>query len=120
MQAEADRVRGSADRTCVRDSAPRSCEGLHLSGRPEQHASDNRSLCYFGQAIAVSLVTAEGVERAGQLEWLRARGRDEAQGFFLSRPLGARDLEERYLRTLDAPADEEQPDSLLRPAGRSA
>jgi diguanylate cyclase (GGDEF)-like protein len=49
-------------------------------------------------ALAHSLgvvVTAEGVERPGQLEWLRARNCDEAQGFLLARPLGARELEQR-------------------------
>jgi diguanylate cyclase (GGDEF)-like protein len=45
------------------------------------------------------IVTAEGIERSGQLEWLRARGCDEVQGFLLSRPLSARDLESRYLRS---------------------
>jgi EAL domain-containing protein (putative c-di-GMP-specific phosphodiesterase class I) len=44
------------------------------------------------------IVTAEGVERRSQLEWLRARGCHEAQGYLLSRPLSARDLEERFLR----------------------
>jgi diguanylate cyclase (GGDEF)-like protein len=42
-------------------------------------------------------VTAEGVERPGQLEWLRSRGCHEAQGFLLSRPLSAAALEQRYL-----------------------
>lgn len=49
------------------------------------------------------VVTAEGIERAGQLEWLRTRGCEEAQGFLLSRPLSAAELEARYLR---AAADE--------------
>ncbi len=44
------------------------------------------------------IVTAEGVERPGQLEWLRSRGCDEAQGFLLSRPLSAAELEARHLR----------------------
>jgi diguanylate cyclase len=44
------------------------------------------------------IVTAEGIERPSQLEWLRERGCDEAQGFLLARPLGAAELEERYLR----------------------
>jgi diguanylate cyclase (GGDEF)-like protein len=55
-------------------------------------------------ALAHSLdviVTAEGVERIGQLEWLRARGCDEVQGFLLSRPLAARELEERLLASRD-------------------
>jgi EAL domain-containing protein (putative c-di-GMP-specific phosphodiesterase class I) len=44
------------------------------------------------------VVTAEGIERPSQLEWLRTRGCDEAQGFLLARPLAAADLEERFLR----------------------
>jgi diguanylate cyclase (GGDEF)-like protein len=44
------------------------------------------------------VVTAEGIERASQLEWLRTRGCEEAQGFLLSRPLSAAELEARYLR----------------------
>jgi diguanylate cyclase (GGDEF)-like protein len=43
------------------------------------------------------IVTAEGIERDGQLEWLRQRGCDEGQGFLLSRPLAPRDLEGRFL-----------------------
>jgi diguanylate cyclase (GGDEF)-like protein len=43
------------------------------------------------------VVTAEGVERPGQLEWLRARGCHEAQGFLLSRAVSAAELEGRFL-----------------------
>jgi diguanylate cyclase len=50
----------------------------------------------LGQGLGVT-VTAEGIERAGQLEWLRARGCGEIQGFLLSRPLSAADLEQQYL-----------------------
>jgi diguanylate cyclase (GGDEF)-like protein len=42
-------------------------------------------------------VTAEGVERPGQLEWLRARGCHEVQGFLLSGPLTPADFERRFL-----------------------
>lgn len=51
------------------------------------------------------IVTAEGVERPGQLEWLRTRGCHEAQGFLLSRPLAAAELEKRFL-SVAATADE--------------
>ncbi|MGH8293934.1 MAG: putative bifunctional diguanylate cyclase/phosphodiesterase [Steroidobacteraceae bacterium] len=54
------------------------------------------------------IVTAEGIERPSQLEWLRARGCEEAQGFLLSRPLSAAELESRYLRAA-AKAEEESP-----------
>jgi EAL domain-containing protein (putative c-di-GMP-specific phosphodiesterase class I) len=42
------------------------------------------------------VVTAEGVERPEQLEWLRSRGCHEAQGFLLSKPLPPADLEARF------------------------
>lgn len=42
-------------------------------------------------------VTAEGIERTSQLEWLRARGCDEGQGFLLSQPLCARALREQFI-----------------------
>jgi diguanylate cyclase (GGDEF)-like protein len=38
-------------------------------------------------------VIAEGVEEQAQLDWLRAHGCDEAQGFLLARPMPAAELE---------------------------
>jgi diguanylate cyclase (GGDEF)-like protein len=55
------------------------------------------------------VVTAEGVERTGQLEWLRARGCHEVQGFLLSKPLSPQDLELRLLE--EGPSEES---TLLR------
>jgi diguanylate cyclase (GGDEF)-like protein len=57
----------------------------------------------LGRNLGVT-VTAEGIERNAQLEWLRARGCDEVQGFLLSRPLAVHELEQRYLSGLDAQA----------------
>jgi diguanylate cyclase (GGDEF)-like protein len=51
----------------------------------------------LGRNLGVT-VTAEGIERNGQLEWLRARGCDEVQGYLLSKPLSVADLEQRYLQ----------------------
>jgi diguanylate cyclase len=45
-------------------------------------------------------VTAEGIERAEQLEWLRERGCHEGQGFLLSRPLSPHDFTNRYVQPL--------------------
>ena len=42
-------------------------------------------------------VTAEGVERRGQVEWLRRRGCDEVQGFLFARPMAAAELETTHL-----------------------
>jgi EAL domain-containing protein (putative c-di-GMP-specific phosphodiesterase class I) len=50
-------------------------------------------------------ITAEGIERTSQLEWLRKRGCHEAQGFLLSRPLSAGDLEGRFMRRSDQSAE---------------
>jgi diguanylate cyclase (GGDEF)-like protein len=44
------------------------------------------------------LVTAEGLERKGQLLWLKKYGCDEGQGYLLAQPLSATDLEGRFLR----------------------
>jgi diguanylate cyclase (GGDEF)-like protein len=58
-------------------------------------------------SLATSLgitVTAEGVERPGQLEWLGARGCHEVQGFLLSPPLLPDELDRRFLSPADAPA----------------
>src|SRR4029077_3151439 len=44
----------------------------------------------IGMAQSLKLkVVAEGVETAEQLEFLRVRGCDEIQGYYLSKPLGA-------------------------------
>jgi diguanylate cyclase (GGDEF)-like protein len=43
------------------------------------------------------LVTAEGVETGGQLDWLRQRGCHEAQGFWLARPQPAATLVQSLL-----------------------
>jgi EAL domain-containing protein (putative c-di-GMP-specific phosphodiesterase class I) len=56
-------------------------------------------------SLAASLnltVTAEGVERAGQLEWLRARGCHEVQGYLLARPMTAAELEATFLASPSA------------------
>jgi diguanylate cyclase (GGDEF)-like protein len=47
-------------------------------------------------------VTAEGIEREGQLEWLRARGCDEVQGYLLSEPLTPAELTRRFLSPREA------------------
>jgi diguanylate cyclase len=70
----------------------------------DRSASDGavaNAILSLGKSLDL-IVTAEGIERTGQLEWLRARGCNEAQGFLLSRPLSAQDLENRYLLTAEA------------------
>lgn len=49
----------------------------------------------ISMAASLGLKTiAEGVETEGQLEFLRARGCTEAQGYYFSRPLSAQAFEE--------------------------
>ena len=50
------------------------------------------------RAIERTLWATEGVERASQLEWLKRRGCQEIQGYLLSMPLSAADLEAKFLR----------------------
>jgi EAL domain-containing protein (putative c-di-GMP-specific phosphodiesterase class I) len=59
----------------------------------------------LGESLNVT-ITAEGIERPGQLEWLRKRGCHEVQGFLLSRPLAARELVQRYLDAAPSAAPE--------------
>ncbi len=59
------------------------------------------------------VVTAEGVERAGQLEWLRARGCHEVQGFLLSKPISAADFEARFFPPAGQLSTDELPRALF-------
>ena len=69
-----------------------------------RHVDQSPSDAAVAQAIlslAASLrmsVTAEGIERRSQLDWLRDRGCYEGQGFHLSRPLSAERLVNAFLR----------------------
>jgi EAL domain-containing protein (putative c-di-GMP-specific phosphodiesterase class I) len=51
-------------------------------------------------------VVAEGVETTGQLEFLRALGNDEYQGYLYSRPLPAHEMERRLTAKVEGAADE--------------
>jgi len=82
--------------------------------RSASDAAVANAILSLGKSLNL-VVTAEGIERSGQLEWLRARGCDEVQGFLLSRPLAARDLESRYLR--DVPVISGTADDSLRRVG---
>ena len=48
-------------------------------------------------------VTAEGIERQGQLEWLRACGCHEGQGFLLARPMTAAAIEKEFFSKDEQP-----------------
>jgi len=65
-------------------------------------------------------VTAEGIERPGQLDWLRARGCHEVQGYLLSQPLTPAELE-RLLLSRDggiAEAAQHRDAALIAKGGR--
>ena len=60
--------------------------------------ADDRAIITAIIAMATSLgyrVTAEGVETSEQLAFLRRQGCHELQGYYLSRPLEAEQLESR-------------------------
>lgn len=81
--------------------------------RSASDAAVASAILSLGESLNVT-VTAEGIERTGQLEWLRRRGCHEAQGFLLSMPLSAGDLEERFLRRVEQASDCER--SLIESA----
>lgn len=63
----------------------------HLPGNADDAAI---TLTIIDMAHRLNLkVIAEGVETAGQLEFLRAHGCDEVQGYHLARPMPAQELE---------------------------
>lgn len=66
--------------------------------RQSSDAAIASAILSLGESLGI-IVTAEGIERPGQLEWLRARGCHEVQGFLLSRPLPAVALEREFLQT---------------------
>tara|TARA_R100000365_G_scaffold3545_1_gene12067 strand:- start:6607 stop:8328 length:1722 start_codon:yes stop_codon:yes gene_type:complete len=48
-----------------------------------------RNIINLAHSLGIS-VTAEGVETAGQAEWLREQGCDRLQGYFIARPMAPR------------------------------
>jgi diguanylate cyclase len=69
---------------------------VHNLDRSASDSAIANAILSLGESLNV-VVTAEGVERPGQLDWLRKRGCHEAQGYLLSKPLPARELERRFL-----------------------
>ena len=76
-----------------------------ISGLPQSEESQAivRAVIGLGRALGMR-VTAEGVETAAQLDWIRS-GCDEAQGYFLSRPVPA-DMVPALLEEFSAPTSE--------------
>lgn len=70
---------------------------VHEVDRSSSDAAIANAILSLAQSLKLT-VTAEGVERREQLEWLRARGCHEVQGYLLSRPLSAAELEEKFFR----------------------
>jgi diguanylate cyclase (GGDEF)-like protein len=93
-----DRIK--IDRAFVRDVDRSASDGAVAS-----------AILSLAKSLSVT-VTAEGIERPEQLEWLRSRGCHEAQGFLLSEPLTPKDLERRFLSPSHAaPEAAEQKDT---------
>ncbi|RDU38965.1 diguanylate cyclase [Neobacillus piezotolerans] len=55
------------------------------------------AIIHLGKSLGVEVI-AEGVETAGQAEFLAMEGCHKAQGFYFARPVPARELEEAYLK----------------------
>jgi len=82
-------------------------DGLFVGGLCEN--ADDAAIVAASVALARGLglrLVAEGVETAGQHQWLRALGCDECQGHYVHRPLPAAALEKILAaRSQSAPAD---------------
>ena len=68
--------------------------------RDVDHSASDAAIANAILSLASSLnltVTAEGIERQEQLDWFRARGCHEVQGFLLARPLSVADFEARFM-----------------------
>jgi diguanylate cyclase (GGDEF)-like protein len=73
---------------------------VHNIERSASDAAIATMILSLGASLNVT-ITAEGIERTSQLEWLRKRGCHEAQGFLLASPLTPSELERRFLRGSD-------------------
>jgi EAL domain-containing protein (putative c-di-GMP-specific phosphodiesterase class I) len=71
--------------------------------RSDGDAAVANAILSLAKSLGVT-ATAEGIERPEQLEWLRARGCNEVQGFLLSQPLPPAELERRFLSASNTPA----------------
>ncbi|HEX4647671.1 MAG TPA: EAL domain-containing protein [Steroidobacteraceae bacterium] len=83
------------------------------------NAAIANAILSLAESLGVT-VTAEGIERPEQLEWLRSRGCQEAQGFLLARPLSPQELERQFLSHAQAQVVtriEEAPRAALRKQG---
>jgi diguanylate cyclase (GGDEF)-like protein len=78
---------------------------VHNLDRSASDAAIANAILSLGDSLNVT-ITAEGIERQGQLEWLRKRGCHEAQGFLLSRPLPAAEITRRYTKTAGTPPEQ--------------
>jgi diguanylate cyclase (GGDEF)-like protein len=81
-----------------------------------EQLSDSPSACALASTIIVmahaldKLVIAEGVETLEQLDYLRERGCDVAQGYFMARPLSSSDMTELLLGRLPRTRAEDEDD----------
>ncbi|HEY4556501.1 MAG TPA: EAL domain-containing protein, partial [Lysobacter sp.] len=97
---------GSASLTYLRQMAPDEVkiDRSFVSGLLESDA--DRSIVRSTIALAHSMravVTAEGIEDEATLEWLEAAGCDNAQGFFIARPMTPDAFERAYVEALRTP-----------------
>ncbi len=86
-----------------------------IRARCGSHGHSDAAIANAILSLAASLdlvVTAEGVERGGQLEWLRERGCHEVQGFLLARPATAAELEAKFFFPPPRAAEDDQSEQL--------
>jgi EAL domain-containing protein (putative c-di-GMP-specific phosphodiesterase class I) len=67
-----------------------------------EHKKDNAAICSTIIVMAHNLglqVIAEGVETRAQYDYLRDHDCDQVQGYFISKPMSAADLERKILKS---------------------
>jgi len=69
---------------------------VHSFDSDKACASVVRAIIALARELDIKVV-AEGVETEAQLNWVREQGCDEAQGFYLARPMSAADLSSMVL-----------------------
>jgi hypothetical protein len=82
---------------------------------PEARSAIVTAIIAMAHGLGLSVV-AEGVETAAQLEFLKAHGCEEYQGYLKSKPVPAAEFVARFFHELWNEADESNPDYFFRSA----
>jgi EAL domain-containing protein (putative c-di-GMP-specific phosphodiesterase class I) len=92
---------------------------VHELGQRPDTTSIVRAVIGLARELDIR-TTAEGVETARQLAWLKAEGCSEGQGYYFRRPLSLKEFRGLFDRPELVPAQTPQPSAKARSTGRPA